>query len=279
MANIRYPGSKSRLKRAIIDHFPESLRPRQELFQSVSQTYVEPFFGSGAVGWEMLSGLRDGITVVINDLDYWIACLWLSVRDAPEELIARIRAAQLSPSIFADYKKQDGDKSIYVVDAGFRKLLLHQMSFSGLGFKAGGPIGGADASNSRYDIGCRWNPVEQERLVRMRSELMRRFRVSISYCDFEIVIKEYDNPNAFFYLDPPYVEKGNELYRHSFSVSDHERLAALAKNMKGRFVLSYDDCDIVRRLYAGHQFRLIEAEAVYSICGSRKNHELIIKNF
>ena len=44
-----------------------------------------------------------------------------------------------------------------IVDLGFKKLAIHQTSYSGLGTKSGGPLGGAE-QKSRYKIDCRWSP-------------------------------------------------------------------------------------------------------------------------
>jgi hypothetical protein len=49
--------------------------------------------------------------------------------------------------------------------------------------------------------------------------------------------------------DPPYYVKGGDLYQHGFTVADHERLAVALKETKHAWVLSYDDCFEVRRLY------------------------------
>lgn len=215
--------------------------------------------------------------VVISDIDYWLVCLWKSVMECPNELIDKIRSAQLSPSLFLEYRKQDGDSSIDPCEAGFRKLLMHQMSFSGLGAKAGGPIGGSNQSNAKYSIEARWNPVEQIAKVRERHRLLHKYRAHIHTLDFEVAIKETDSTNTLFYLDPPYVQKGEVLYVHPFTPNDHARLARYLKTLTGKFVLSYDDDPTVRELY--RDYKIINASAIYSICTSRKNNELIITNF
>lgn len=275
MSNIRYAGSKHKLRNVILARFPQEYIGG--LFSNRSMTYVEPFFGSGAVGWQVLSGLSDSARVVINDIDYGLSCLWYSVKHHPDELCAKIRAAQLSPSIFSDYKQTDGDRNVDVCESGFRKLLLHQMSFSGLGAKAGGPIGGKEQSNSMYDIGCRWNVVEQCAKVRQRNILLERFDAQIHCEDFIKVMHDADSADTMFYLDPPYVDKGADLYKHSFNEQQHIDLAVVAHRIKGKMLLSYDDDPLVRELYADMNIQSVNA--TYSICTSRKNSELLITNF
>jgi len=43
------------------------------------------------------------------------------------------------------------------LDVGFKKLAIHQISYSGLGTKSGGPLGGK-SQESIYKIDCRWSP-------------------------------------------------------------------------------------------------------------------------
>lgn len=53
-----------------------------------------------------------------------------------------------------------------------------------------------------------------------------------------------------FYLDPPY--HGTEkYYQTGFDDADHIRLRDCLKEIKGKFILSYNNDDFVRELYQG----------------------------
>ena len=90
------------------------------------------------------------------------------------------------------------------------------------------------------------------------------FEDAFFYCDppyknrdFEKLIKQYDFEDAFFYCDPPYTSGcGYEVT--STTDFDHERLRDVLKDIKGRFLLSYDDSPKVRELYKGYE--MIEVE-------------------
>ena len=69
-----------------------------------------------------------------------------------------------------------------------------------------------------------------------------------THLDFADVIQD-TSCGSLLYLDPPYYIKGNDLYQHGFTVEDHERLAIALKNTTHAWVLSYDDCPEIRRLY------------------------------
>ena len=74
-AVIKYPGAKWRLAKWIIDMFP------------THHSYLEPFFGSGAV---LFTKPRSPIETV-NDLDGEIVNLFTQIRENPERLAREIR--------------------------------------------------------------------------------------------------------------------------------------------------------------------------------------------
>lgn len=47
-------------------------------------------------------------------------------------------------------------------------------------------------------------------------------------------------PQALVNIDPPYFQKGPELYRNSFEVKDHEELAAAIVGVKPLWMVTYD---------------------------------------
>lgn len=74
--------------------------------------------------------------------------------------------------------------------------------------------------------------------------------VNIENRSFNKLITLYDKKETFFYVDPPYLST-ESYYKNTggFGKAEHEELAVLLSNIKGRFLLSYNDCDLVRELY------------------------------
>lgn len=272
---IRYPGSKAKLVEVIVNRFPPEMR--MPLWMSnAGWEYREPFFGAGAIGWEILSMLPHSCSAWINDRDYGIVSLWKSVQDAPQELCELIAEFVPTDHAFYEFKEQDGDTKVDPVESGFRKLALHQMSYSGLGAKAGGPLGGRDQENAKYTVDCRWNPESLQRDVLTRHKLLRSRRVKITCRDFTEVID--DAENVFYYCDPPYLDKGPILYKHAFDLADHGRLSHHLKDCTQPWIVSYDDQDVIRDLYQGHD--ILPIDVCYTIAKEsakrRKNKEILI---
>lgn len=69
--------------------------------------------------------------------------------------------------------------------------------------------------------------------------------------DFEALIRHYDRDSAFFYCDPPYYETEGH-YAVEFRKEDHARLRDTLAGCKGKWMVSYNDCPIIRELYSGY---------------------------
>jgi DNA adenine methylase len=118
-------------------------------------------------------------------------------------------------------------------------------------------------------VDSRWSP---DRICRRIEECHRQFGAvevhggGCTNLDFADLIRD-TSCDSLLYLDPPYYGKGNELYEVGFSVEDHERLASALAETKHHWVLSYDDCYAVRKLY--HWACLKALDVKYSITTSK----------
>ncbi len=92
---------------------------------------------------------------------------------------------------------------------------------------------------------------------------------------FEDIIKVYDRDKALFYCDPPY-HTTERHYEVKFTEADHERLCKVLHQIKGRFVLSYNDDEYIRELYMDCN---IQAVVRSNSLSSGEFKEVIIKNF
>ena len=85
---LKYAGSKWSSTRWIISHFPEGYE---------KMTYLEPYFGSGAV---FFNKNRSSIET-INDIDARVVNLFKQIRERPEELA---RLIEFTPWARDEYK-------------------------------------------------------------------------------------------------------------------------------------------------------------------------------
>jgi len=108
--------------------------------------------------------------------------------------------------------------------------------------------------------------------------------VVIENMSFERLLKEYDKEDAFFYCDPPYVST-ESYYKNigSFGKNEHILLNDKLKNLKGKFLLSYNDCELIRELYK--DFKIIKSKEINYLLGQNMHNkkksvqEIFIMNY
>ena len=261
MSFFRYPGGKSKFKDSISSHL-------NAYAEHTNWEYREPFLGGGGVGLKFVADNPAWKRLWLNDKDVGIANLWTAVIQHPEELKRLVQNFVPSVEKFDQYKEEllsetNGD----VVAHGFKKLAIHQISYSGLGVKSGGPLGGRK-QQSKYPINCRWSPAyickKIDKLHRQLASLGLRDD-SCTSLDFGHLINT--RGNALLYLDPPYYDKGNDLYQHGFTIEDHQRLANDLRITTHPWVLSYDACPEVEELYGWAVVEVISVN--YSITATK----------
>ena len=268
---IRYPGGKRKLRKLICDKMGLLISQ-----SSCDVEYAEPFFGGGDIGTTLI---KDGKIkkAKINDKDSGVACLWTCVACYPEEMKKRVM--EYVPRVedfysitgFLQNESPDLEDANSILDFGFSKMVIHQISYSGLGLKSGGPLGGRD-QKSKYKIDCRWSP---EYICNKIDEMHKLLRsVGVHECsskDFSVIIGD-DSCESVLYLDPPYYDKGSDLYHESFTEEDHIRLANCLKATKHKWLLSYDDCSEVRGLYDWANIETVD-RVNYSITSKKVSEE------
>jgi len=273
---IRYPGSKAKLTPMIRQFMPEWMvgsvwNPPDGAW------FIEPFFGSGAAGLQLLEHVNSSIGVWINDIDYPMYALWHSVVHETRRLVMYVREFQPTKEAFYELKASDGQRSGCIARDAFHKIALHRMSVSGFGAKSGGPIGGKKQGGA-YTVGCRWTPASIEQAIYNAKETLMRFGdVRITNLHFRDVLKDATS-SSVVYLDPPYYVKGGQLYAHNMTHEEHVELSVMLRNTDADWRLSYDDCEEIRDLYSWASFRELEIRYTNAITDKNrpKNKELLI---
>jgi len=282
---FRYPGGKKKLYSNISQ---EILR----LSEGKSFIYCEPFLGGGAVTTNLLLDKRFKIIdYYVNDSNFHLINLWKCIfHNYPENLVDNFKELILNyiPQVqdFYTFKNNilSTDKNIDIIHSAFQKLVLHQISYSGLAEMSGGPIGGRKQT-SKYNINCRWNPhkilkkfLEFYNSIESKKDSIHIFNLDyIAYFQMiESICKLNNIDDVIIYLDPPYITEGQNLYINHFKLLDHQNLGELIKNIPFKWILSYDDHPSVYEMY--NNFNIQKINTNYSINGRIVKQELLITN-
>ena len=214
--------------------------------------YIEPFAGGASVA---LGLLQKGLVeqVILSDIDPWIASFWQTVFWDTEWLIEQIRK---TPITLDEWKRLKQSQPQSVRQQAWTCLFLNRTSFSGILRPEVGPLGGR-AQTSPYQIDCRFP--RQTLIKRIQQIATFRDKVyavwNLSWEDTFARIAEKQREGelptngVFYYLDPPFFEKAEALYRYYFRRRDHERLRDALLNLEQKWLLSYDSAEQVETLY------------------------------
>lgn len=273
MSFFRYPGGKRKL-------LPEIRKQLDEwIGLGAGVEYREPFVGAGSVCVDVMGRYPHLDTIWINDRDMALVCLWRSIADKDQRKALKDMVDNFTPSVSEFYRIKDilsKERDGGTVELGFYKLAIHQISYSGLGVMSAGPLGGK-GQGSPYKIDCRWNPQYINKRIDEIGRLLDARAVTITNISYMAALQDTPpDKKVVLYVDPPYYGKGSELYQHSFTVGEHQRLAHYLAQCPHQWLLSYDDAPEIVELYQGWT-EIRTVDVAYSITNSRSKPELLIK--
>lgn len=275
LSPLRYPGSKKKL----VLYLYEIMK----LNKLNSNVLVEPFVGGGSIS---LHFLLNGIVnkIIIADKDRLIYSFWKVLFSNPDYLIDFIKKVKINLNTFYKYKKitrtYENYKKEKLAEAC---IFLNRTSFSGIMTDRVGPLGGKK-QQSQYKIDCRFN---KKRIIE-KIEYISTFNQSVTVlcCDWKNTIKYAQDWNRnkkklnklFFYFDPPFYNKADNLYRCYFNQEEHKQLNKEITNLNYNWVLSYDNTPEIIKLYSNDKCKKVHVKIPYSINSHAKRieKELII---
>ena len=240
---LRYPGGKSRAVVQILELLPQEL-----------DALCSPFFGGGSVE---LACASSGVEVSGYDAFEPLVNFWQVLLEDAEALAKLVEEYHpLSRSRFYSLQKHYfGISERTQKAAAF--FALNRSSYSGTTLSGGMSLGHKRFTESAI-----------ERLANFGID-----NLTVKHADFRESIP--DNPDTFLYLDPPYAN-GEKLYGDRGDMHenfDHIALANLLRDRSG-WVLSYNDCEMIRDLYRDNIF--VEAEWAYGMNNTRLSNEVIV---
>lgn len=232
-AILRYPGSKWRIADFIISYFP------------THHSYLEPFFGSGAVLFHKAASPIE----TVNDLSGDVVNLFRIIREAPEELA---RQVAFTPYSRAEYEMAWESNPKDEIE---KAVLFLIKSWQGHGFRSNEKTGWKNDVIGRersYAVKC-WNDLP-DYIVQAAKRLKQ---VQIEQMDAVKLIKRFNYSGVLIYADPPYLlstrnTRGKEQYDYEMtSEVEHLQLLEALLQHKGYVITSGYDNELYNKTLKG----------------------------
>lgn len=221
--------------------------------------YVEVF---GGAGWVLFAADRHAKMEVYNDINNSLVNLFRCIKYHSDAVQDELKYVLMSREQFYDAKEQLETRGMTDIQKAARFFILIKESF------------GADI----HSFGLQARDMNQAKEY-LSAVSVRLNKVVIENLDFQNILKNYDKKEAFFYLDPPYYA-AEKYYSDKFTSKDHIRLAESLSSLRGKFLLSYNDCEYIRELYSNYD--IVEIERMHNLVRGKEKpqyRELLIKNY
>jgi DNA adenine methylase len=263
---LRYPGGKHSLAPLLA-----GIMVCNDLHDGV---LVEPFAGGAGAALRLMFD-EFASELILNDADPRIFAFWRAVLNQTEELVRRVRTAPITIRKWRQCRAiyDSGVSRQSQLDVAFSTFFLNRCNRSGI-LMDGGPIGGYD-QGGKWKLDARFN--REDLVARIRRVASYRDRIKVTRMDARKLLSGLccKDDRLLVYLDPPYYHKGQRLYLNSLDHKDHQGLARLlSKDPPFRWVLTYDNVEAIREMYAS--FAPQPVELSYSAYRRGLGRELII---
>lgn len=239
---LRYPGGK-----ACIYPFMSKLFYENNL---VGTEYAEPYAGGAGLALKML--YTEHVNhIYINDLDYSIYCFWKTMLSNNLIFCDWVENVKVSVENWHYYKtiqqNPDAHTDFEIAKSTF---FLNRTNISGV--IKGGIIGGLE-QHGKYKIDARFN--KEDLIKRIRRIDSVKERITAMNLDGISFIRRLNKMKGdiFVYLDPPYVQKGADLYMNFYSQNDHKKLSENVRLIQKKWLVSYDNHEFILKLYENHK--------------------------
>jgi DNA adenine methylase len=232
---------------------------------------AEPYAGGAGASLTMLY-LEETPKIFINDADPAMHDFWWSLVHRPQPFIDLLSTSRISIAEWRRQRDAYRSRTTSRLRRGFSAFYLNRCNRSGIIIN-GGPIGGLEQTGA-WKLDARFNKAE----LRSRCEKVAEYadRIHVSGLDGIEFIKKRVEDRTLFLIDPPYFAKGPMLYLNTLDESYHANLARTLRSLPDTpWVLTYDDCADIRRLYRGWA-RIRPFTLRYVASERRQGKELLI---
>jgi DNA adenine methylase len=241
---LPYVGSKQQLMPAIIPVVPPH------------RIYIEPFVGGGALFFTK----PPAPVSIINDADKALAQFYRDFSCKKLEECKKITSVcSFSKKAREAVRKGKGNVC--------EQLAARRFSIV------------SDVTGGMKTDECKIHPVVTKQLEKKCADYESRLKsAKILSTDFKEVVQKYDRKDAFIFMDPPY-PKTTKPYKGN-GVTPAE-VCAVARNAKGRAIVTYNDLKEVRTACKGLYIKSVPSKhrSKRVTKGKVGTRELLISNF
>jgi len=233
-------------------------------------TYIEPFFGGGALFFATLPE-----TAIIADSNPELISFYEALRDDVDAVIATALQWRTDKRTFYALRKKD-PLSLSLSERAARLHYLNRTCFNGL-YR----VNRRGQFNVPYG-GYRNPRIGDAPTLRAASRALANARIVCG--DYLDVLREHARPHDFIFLDPPYVPVSQfadfkRYTKEQFSVADHEALAEEVRRLQRigcHVVLTNSNVHLTRRLYAEFDSEVVPTRRSINCDGDKRNGEDMI---
>lgn len=268
MSPFRYPGGKA--------FFADELAKVIQEMPGGITGYLEPYAGGAGAAIRLL-GANVVDNIYLNDADIRVYEVWRAMKYENDRFVAAIEETPVNLNTWYVQKcivdnpatARDG------FELGFATFFLNRTNRSGI-VRGAGPIGGYKQEGA-WKLDVRFNKsaiVERVKWIGQNAD-----RIHLSNMDGLSFIKkssnEIDLSRSLYFVDPPYVSAGSRLYLNGMRDRDHRVLGAyLCSGVIPHWIVTYDDCPLIRDSYSGAQIKRLEV--LYSLQNKRVEGEILV---
>lgn len=245
---LKYPGSKQRIANWIISQFPKH------------HTYLEPFFGSGAILFNKpISAIE-----TVNDLDWDVYNLFNCIREDAQKLASIIAMTPYARDAYEDTYKIQIDDLMGKICPYHKAQQFLIKCWQGHGFRTNGyKVGWKNDVQGRENM---YAVYDWYRLPEWIIGIVDRLKqVQIENRPAVKLIKRHNYSNVFIYCDPPYLldTRAGKQYKHEMTEEDHVELLELLLQHKGPVMISGYESDLYNETLKGWHKNQIQSNAEY----------------
>lgn len=220
---ISYVGGKYRQASWINSFIPRNL-----------DKYVEIF---GGAFWVYLKSDFEAKDVVYNDVNPFMANLFACCTQYNKFLEYITKYDAQNTELFNEFRDEvaerfkTNDVQIPDFDLGAKYVYVATQTFSGI----------VNERVKMVDLKGKYKSKYYSFADRLKNGKIQKKldKVRVSNVSYDDLIKQEDDGNTFFYIDPPYYGTENLYGFHSFGKEDHHKLIEMLKNSESKWILSY----------------------------------------